>query len=161
MDEKKLSKIKKFFNDGLYSCDKAGNVYSHHFGKKKKLKPRNLDGYVKYIFSKGEIKTEVFGHQAVWIFFKIHDGKKQINHKNSIKSDNRLSNLELVTASHNMKHSVKAGTASSFKKKLSGSDVKFIKENLGKIAIVSLAKKFNVSRRLISHIKNGLTWKNI
>lgn len=49
-------------------------------------------------------------HRLVWQFFKgdIPDGF-EINHRNGIKTNNTLSNLEVVTRSENLKHSISIG----------------------------------------------------
>lgn len=49
-------------------------------------------------------------HRLVWeaVHGPIPDGL-QINHINGIKSDNRISNLEVVSASENAKHSYRTG----------------------------------------------------
>lgn len=49
-------------------------------------------------------------HRVVYETFygKIPDGL-QINHINGVKSDNRLRNLEVVTASENIRHAVRTG----------------------------------------------------
>lgn len=51
-------------------------------------------------------------HRAVWIAFNgpIPSGK-EINHKNGVKSDNRLENLELCTRKENLHHHFKSGRA--------------------------------------------------
>lgn len=73
-----------------------------------KLKPK-VAGYVSITVreSKGVYRTR-FVHRLVWEAFNGEIPKNlEINHKNGIKHDNRLENLELVTKSENIRHAIK------------------------------------------------------
>lgn len=68
---------------------------------------KDKDGYVKYtIASNGKLRS-FFAHRLVAsAFIENQDGKEQINHKNGIKDDNRVENLEWCTASENIRHRI-------------------------------------------------------
>lgn len=55
-------------------------------------------------------RKNISGHQLVWIsFFGPIPKGLEINHKNGVKGDNRLENLEVVTRSENVKHAFRTG----------------------------------------------------
>lgn len=66
-----------------------------------KLRPRKLDGYVQYSI-RGKL---VLVHRAVAkAFIPNPENKPEVNHKNGVRHDNRVENLEWVTSSENNKH---------------------------------------------------------
>jgi len=92
--------------------------------------------------------------------------KLQVNHKNGIKADNRLENLEWVTGSENQKHAFDLGLISPIRgeksnlSKLTGEKVKLIKKDLEKGILTQkkIGEKFGVCRSTISAIKNKRSW---
>lgn len=99
--------------EGLYLIDNIGNVVSlprqkgsRFVNEYKILKTKvNRNGYVEVALSKeGKTKTFLL-HRLIAIHF-IENSKKLpcVNHKNGIKSDNRIENLEWCSASENTRH---------------------------------------------------------
>lgn len=88
---KSLERFRKGENDSLASV------------KERILKPSiNHKGYYQVILCKQSIKKKYYVHRLVWSAFNGQIPKNmQVNHINEIKSDNRLSNLNLMTAKEN------------------------------------------------------------
>ncbi len=66
-------------------------------------------GYMMITFSKENKKTTFLMHRLVLNAFLPTNKNFHVNHKNLIKHDNRLENLEWVTQSENMQHAVTHG----------------------------------------------------
>lgn len=82
-------------------------IFSKKYGKYKLLKQRKNKGWylkVNLCFN-GIMKTYLSHRLIAEKFIPNPENKKEINHKNWIKDDNRVENLEWVTASENVKHS--------------------------------------------------------
>jgi hypothetical protein len=99
------------------------------------------------------------------------ENKPQVNHKNSIRDDNRIENLEWVTNSENQKHSYAKGrkTTGAFAMSIKGekagmsklkeADVLDIRKR--QLSIGKLAKKYSVSKTTIKSILYHKTWTHI
>lgn len=87
-----------------YKVSQDGRVYTNKL--KRLLKPvKNANGYYYVTLVVDKKKRNWYIHQLVaQTFLEIDEDRLYVNHKNRIKTDNRLENLEFVTASENMKH---------------------------------------------------------
>lgn len=90
--------------EGIYRVSDQGDLLNKKLGKTNKLNKRT-DGYVNVNLYKNSERTSIYLHRLVYISFNpdadISD--KVINHKNTIRFDNRLCNLEAITRSENNK----------------------------------------------------------
>jgi hypothetical protein len=66
-------------------------------------------GYRVYRMTVGGIKKHVKGHRLVLNAFLGEHADLCVNHKNGIKVDNRLENLEWVTVAENNTHAIRTG----------------------------------------------------
>jgi len=122
------------------------------------MKPRiSRAGYPMIGLRKNGLHKSIEVHTLIAkAFIEKHQSKKKliVNHKNGIKIDNRLGNLEWSTYSMNLKHAYDNNLRGSKDKhpnaKLSKTQVEFIRANKGKLTYSYLAKLFNVSFETIS-----------
>ena len=87
-----------------------------------------------------------------------------INHRNGVKTDNRLTNLEYCTPKQNAEHAVHTGLQPMPPggDKLTPAEVLLINERLKQgEGTVALGKEFGVSRVMISNIRTGRAWQHL
>lgn len=91
--------------EGLYQVSNLGRVKSLKFNKEKILKPGvNSTGYYNVLLYKDSIAKSVKVHQLVAIAFLNHNPcgyKIVVDHLNNNPLDNKLENLQMITAREN------------------------------------------------------------
>ena len=97
----------KQFRDTNYSVSKAGAVRNDETGKILKNIPTTF-GYLAVCLSIGGQKKMHKVHRMVSeCYLPGYSEELQVNHKDGIKGNNNISNLEMVTSSENNKHASK------------------------------------------------------
>ena len=124
---------------------------------------RDPDGYIRAIASKGVVRG--YAHRVIWqtVHGDLPEGM-QINHKNGIKSDNRIQNLELCTAIENHAHAVASGLTDTRGVKngrsiLTPEAVRHIRGSNQTHA--ELSSLHGVSTEQIRRVRNGTSWSSV
>lgn len=155
----------KAFENDSYEVSNLGRVKSFNKQKKKKdfqfqiLKPvLNKRGY--HMINIGG-KLQKLCRLILKSF--TSDSNLQVNHKNGIKTDDRLENLEWCTASENILHAYRTNLMNRgsrhHKSKLSEKQVKEIFQDKRSERII--AKDYGVSQINVNRIKRKIIWAHI
>jgi len=156
----------KRFRNTSYLISDEGDVYSE---KNKKILKQIDDGHgymTVSIWIDGESSKEKVHRLVAITFLGEPEGKLTVNHKNGIKTDNRLENLEWLSLSDNMIHAwtnglMKFGSQAPVAK-LNEALVEDIKMMmLEGLSNQEIANRCNVVRGSISKIRDGKTWKHV
>ena len=151
--------------EGRYEVSDIGRVRSLNYGRTKGLvvvMKQHLDrgGYACINFSSLNFRVHSLVMEA---FVGPRPEKHDVNHKNGIKDDNRLENLEYVTESQNTQHSFDLGLQVAkrgldhYKCKFTDQQIMEIhrRANAGESQRV-LAQEFGTKQQFVSHVKLGL-----
>ncbi len=160
---------------GLYEVSDMGQIISLRFNKRKLLKPsRNKIGYIETVLinKDGKRRNEKWHRIIGKAFIPNPENKPCINHKNGIRDDNRLENLEWCTLKENSIHArdilkIKSPFPKGIVPKQLRYRLKFTKKQIMKIKKrlkdgeegKKISIDYGVSDQTIYDIKNGRTWK--
>ena len=152
------------FKDTKYIATSDGKIFNEKTGKY--LRPQSNGQYYKVTLTLDRSKQQQFLlHRIIAeCFIPNPMNKKEVNHINGNKYDNRVENLEWVTPSENQIHSVKTNLRKH------GTDLwngKFTKEQVLEIikrrqngeSCRKLGEEFGVNATTISAISRGLRYK--
>jgi len=150
----------------LYQISNLGKVKSFCRSKERILKIGiRPDGYEQIFLCMHYSRKHYFVHRLVALhFLKNPENKPEINHKNGIKTNNCVDNLEWVTHKENMHHAILNGLEN--KRGEAHPNVKLTWENVieiktllqSKVSCDTIANKYNVSIPTVYAIKNKHAW---
>jgi hypothetical protein len=139
-------------------------------GKSKIMKTSNdKDGYQLIGFVKNGVQKLQRSHRIVCAaFLENTENKPLINHKNGIKNDNRVCNLEWCNQSENTIHALNTGLkvpiigSNASWSKLTEKDVLNIRNEVANGAVQRrLSEKYNVTFQTISSIVRRKNWLHV
>lgn len=144
----------------------ASSLGRVRLGLKETYGYNNSSGYKSYgLVIDGRRQTKRV-HRLVMLAFH-GPSPLDVNHKNGVKTDNRLENLEYCTKSENNRHAMRTGlnvpvygTRNQFAK-LTEAQVEDILLNMGHLSVTEIGKKFGVKNNLISYIRTGKAWRHV
>jgi HNH endonuclease/NUMOD4 motif len=154
-----------------YEVSSEGRIRSlkpnHHMKVIKSWSRRNSYKYV-FLWKDGKPKAKDVHRLVATHFINNLDNKREVNHINGDKFDNRAENLEWVTPSENQQHSIALGlrkdrgeqSVNSRLKKEQVSEIRKLYSDSG-ITYRELSRIFGVHRDYIGLIINRKRWNHI
>lgn len=152
--------------EGRYEVNRLGQIRNTKTAYILKPSKDNYGYSILTIRINGKKKTHKVHRLIAMTFIPNIYNKPQINHKNGIKADNRIDNLEWCTNRENTIHAIKTG----LRKVLSGDKSPSAKLNKEQVMAIrhkyatglyyqrELAKEYGVSRGAINSIMRFTTW---
>lgn len=127
----------------------------------------SADGYKTVTLIKNNTGWCTYAHRLVMLAFVGESKGLDVNHKNGIKDDNRLENLEYVTRAENIRHSLevlKVYRAPAGDPKMS---FRFSREQVIDVrnrlaageTITGISRAYGVSKKAVRFIRDGKTGK--
>lgn len=161
--------------EGFYEASNFGNIRSlnridsgNKFRTGKTMKPvlKKATGYFQVKLCRGNADHKIcLWHRVICLtFIENILNKPSVNHIDADKSNNRIENLEWVTAKENTSHGINIGNIKprgedNKSSKLKITDIIFIRSN--SISSKELSKKYNVASAHINSIRRRVTWKHV
>lgn len=147
-----------------YQVSNFGRVKSFKSKMPRIIKPDIGRGYLRVSLSKDDKKKHLSVHRLVALaFIPNSEEKTTVNHKDGIKFNCHVSNLEWATSSENRQHSIATGLQKSgqdnYLAKLTNEQALYIRENPESLTTYALADLFEVNKSTISKIQRGKSYK--
>lgn len=151
--------------EGLYKITEDGLVWSL---RKNKYLSHSLAGagYCQLILRKDGINYNRYIHRLVMENYSSDwDPSLDVNHINGIKTDNSLSNLQMVTKSQNTQHGYDNGLLHKnerhYKTSLTISDALYIKYGFPTLSHREVGLIYNIKPKSVYKIRTEKTWRGI
>ena len=167
--EKEIWEFVKDFLD--YEVSTFGRVRSNkvHWKSSRILKPFLLGGgyYCVDLCKEGKRSSFYIHHLVLKAFIGLRPLGYEANHKDGIKVNNKIKNLEWLSRSENLAHAHQIGLRNqngenNSQAKLKSKDVLRIRELIKQnIRQATIAKMFKISDTLVSRIVHHKSWNHI
>jgi len=150
-----------------YLVSDQGNVMNKDSGRILKYR-RHSGGYGRVTFMLNGKYVDKYVHRLVAeAFIPKDESRKQVNHIDGDKYNNKVENLEWCNSKENIRHAMRTGLLDNSGEnnklsKLKEKDVREIKKGIamGK-TITQVARDYGVSISLISMVNSGKRWASI
>lgn len=162
--------------EGLYEVSNYGKILSlarkdsrgANVSQRIMKQNKNKKGYLSVGLCKDRFQIPCRVNRLVAeAFIPNPENKPEVNHKDGVKDNNRVENLEWVTHQENIDHAVKNHLIprgeDSHKTNLTDRDVSRIRDYLkdGSYSIKQIAAIFNTTQKAVSLISLGKSWKHL
>jgi len=155
-------KLLELVQSGVFEIDDEGHIWRTNWGPRHRAE-NDMGSYLQIRAMIDGVRYYAMAHRLVWVWLvgPIPSGM-EINHRNGKKQDNRLSNLEVVSASENVKHAYRIGLKDESGEhnpaaKLTDAEIEQIRTlyATGHVRQGELATQFSVAFQTISKIVRG------
>lgn len=157
--------------EGHYKVSNKGRVASVKQGFRKWIMRqfRNHHGYYEISLTKDGVPKRLKVHRVVAEAFLVHPvGKDIVNHKDGVKTNNCIENLEWCNAQYNTRHALDSGLfipkrgAEHPNSILSEADVRSIrKAHEGGVSSRDLARKYHTAQSTIWRCVHRRTYRDV